>query len=68
MSTIDLYNLEVDVKYEYVPAQENSTPGGVERIGHSVNIYAVICKGIDILPLLERDQIFDLEEEILEKL
>ena len=65
MSTIDLYNLEVDVIYEYIPAQDNSTPGGVERIGHSIIITSVICEGIDILPLLPRDQIFDLEEEIL---
>ena len=67
---IDLIGLEVDIEFDTVPAHT----GGIDEFGNaeiipiSVSLNSVICKGIEIITLLESSQREVIEEEIIENL
>ncbi|MBK9446162.1 MAG: hypothetical protein IPO00_08740 [Betaproteobacteria bacterium] len=69
-TSIDLDDLEVSAEYDYEPEEkairygDNACAGSDAR----VDLTAVLCKGIDILPLLSAAQRGRIEDEILDSM
>ena len=69
-TTIDLDDLELLAQYDYEPEEkairygDNACAGSDAR----VDLTAVLCKGVDILPLLDAKQRGRIEDEIAEHL
>ena len=67
-TSVDLYDLEVTCEYDYEPAEreirygDDACPGSDARC----DLTAVLCKGVDILPLLSARQRGTIENEIIE--
>ena len=69
-TSIDLEDLEVLAEYDYEPEEKAIRYGDSACAGSDarVDLTAVICKGVDILPLLDAKQRGRIEDEILDSL
>jgi len=67
---ITLENLECELKYDYEPPTIGGShpDGSVERLGANVSIYSAICKGVELVTLIEHEQLEAMESKILESL
>lgn len=71
MKTIDLINLEVELRYDYQsPSIGGMYPdtGDQEVIPASITIHSVRSGGIEIISIIPEDQLQIMEEELLEEI
>lgn len=71
MKTIDLYDLQVEVLYEYSAPQIGGVfkeTGEVEMISAGIRLTSVKCRGVEIITIIPEDQLLEMEQEILTEL
>jgi len=67
---IDIYSLDSDVSYTYTPRSIGAIDenGREEVIEATVSIYSIKAKGIELMPLIDKDTIAQMEEDILDQI
>lgn len=73
-TTLALEHIQVEYKWDYIPATTGGSheSGDTEQIPHSVSLYSVIAtdragKEVQLIELLPTDQIFEIEQQILQQ-
>lgn len=67
--TINLSEIEVDVKYNYEPTSIGGShpDGGAELLPPALTVYSVKWNDVEIIKALSPKQIVELEEQLLEE-
>jgi hypothetical protein len=67
---IDLYSIDSEVSYTYTPRSVGviDENGREEVLEENVSIYSIKAKGIELMPLIDKETIAQMEEDILDRI
>lgn len=71
MRYLNLYELEIEVDYDYEPATIGtifSMTGECEILPSSLTIKSVICNGVEIIKIIPPEQLEEMEEQLIREL